>query len=245
MTEVLAVILLAAAGAVSGSFVSTAALRTAAGEEVLGGRSHCDGCARTLSWVETVPLVSYAAGAGRCRVCRSRIHLAHPLSEAAGAMIAVLVGAATPWSVALWMTVMGAVLAAAALIDLRTQRLPNALTAVVAICAAGLAAQRGEAQVLSGLVAAAVAVIILILVRAAFSKLRGDPSLGVGDVKLIAALALWLGALTPFMVALAALAGLLVQAAFRKRSERIAFGPMLAASGWGIGLLMEAGLWPA
>ena len=189
--------------------------------------------------------MSYAAAAGRCAVCRETIHPAHPLGEVAGASAAILLGCVEPWPAALLMTVLGAAMAAAAAIDLRTQRLPDPLTLVAAVCAAALAARRGMDGLLEGVAAAVIAMVILGLMRAVFQRLRGDPSLGLGDVKLIAALALWLGALTPLMVAIAALLGLLAQAASRQRRGRIAFGPMLAASGWGLGLLLEIGLWPA
>jgi leader peptidase (prepilin peptidase)/N-methyltransferase len=244
MNATFAVLVLGSAGAVTGSFVSTAALRTARGEQVLGGRSHCDGCDRSLSLVETIPLVSYVAGRGRCSSCRSKINPAHPLSEMAGAAAAIALGLTLAWPAAFLLCVLGAALLAASLIDIRTQRLPNVLTLLVAVCAALLAARKGLGELRTGVIAAAIAAVVLILVRQVFLRFRGDPSLGLGDVKLIAALALWLGPLTAEMVAGAALIALVLHVASQATSDRLPFGPMLASAAWCMGVTMELGLWP-
>lgn len=245
MNSLSAALMLGLAGAAGGSFVSTAALRTAVGEQVLRGRSHCDSCRRSLSWIETIPVVSYIARGGRCGSCRSRISVAHPLSELAGAAAAGLLGLAAPSPAAFAITLMGAALLAAAIVDARTQRLPDPLTLVVAICATYLAWRQGAPQLVIGVLAAAVSVTVLGLLRLAFSRLRGDPSLGFGDVKLVASLAIWLGLNTPAMVAGAALMGLVIVALKGGKVERIAFGPMIALAGWSLGLAMELRLWPS
>jgi leader peptidase (prepilin peptidase)/N-methyltransferase len=72
---------------------------------------------------------------------------------------------------------------------------------------------------------------------------RGDPGLGFGDVKLIGALALWLGDLTPWMVVGAAILGLVASALLKPSGGRLAFGPAIAASAWTLGLVREANLW--
>lgn len=59
----------------------------------LGGRSHCDGCGRTLAWFELVPFVSYLALRGRCRTCGVRIGLAPFLWEVSAGAIGAGVAA--------------------------------------------------------------------------------------------------------------------------------------------------------
>lgn len=244
MNSLGAVVVLGLAGAAGGSFVSTAALRTASGEQVLRGRSRCDGCRRALTWVETIPLISYIARAGRCGSCRRQISISHPLGELAGMAAAIVLGLAAPSPVALAMTLMGVALLAAAIIDARTQRLPDPLTLVVAACASYLAFRAGMAQLWIGLLAAIISAAVLILLRWAFRRLRGEPSLGLGDVKLVAALAIWLGPETPMMIAGAAMLALVVLGLRPSKRDRIAFGPMLAFAGWSLGLTLELGLWP-
>lgn len=240
-----AVLLVALTGAAIASFIGTAALRSMRGEQVFVGRSRCDHCRVALPFVQTMPLISFVLGRGGCRTCGERIDLAHPIAEAIGASVAVVLWFAVPWPAAGYMAVMAAVLLASALIDARTRRLPNPLTLVVAGDAIFLAFTRGPQAVGVGLASAALAVLPLLALRWAFVRSGKDPGLGLGDVKLIGALALWLGVWTPWMVALAALAGLLTVRLWPPADGRIAFGPMIAVTGWSLGLIGEATGWPS
>lgn len=233
----------AATGLVVGSFTTTAALRSVRGEQALAGRSRCDGCGVGLGFAATTPLLSYAMTRGACAGCGARIDPLHPTGEAAGALIALtaVLAAGTPVRAAL-LAVLGLVLLAASVVDARSRRLPDVLTAVVALLGLGLAAQRGEAAL--GLAAGGVAFLLVEGVRRGFLILRKRPGLGFGDVKLIAALAVWLGLATPWAVVAAALLGLAAFVVVRPADGRLAFGPALAAAGFAVGLIIEAGLWP-
>lgn len=232
------------AGAAVGSYVGTAALRATRGEAATLGRSRCDGCRRTLRAWETVPLVSYAIARGACRTCRQPIALLHPAAELTGVAVGLSLWFVSPWPAGVLMAAMAAALLAASVVDVRRLKLPDNLTAIVAVCAAGMAWGRGPEAMIEGVVAAVVTVGLLVGLRWVFAQSGGDPGLGLGDVKLIAALALWLGALTAWMVAAAALMGLALMVVRRPRRAKLAFGPMLAISGWACGFGLEAGLWP-
>ncbi len=73
-------------GAAVGSFAGVVASR--GWQASLGGRSHCDGCGRTLAWFELIPLVSYPALRGRCRTCAATIGWGPLLWEVGGAAVA-------------------------------------------------------------------------------------------------------------------------------------------------------------
>jgi prepilin peptidase CpaA len=75
----------------------------------------------------------------------------------------------------------------AAVIDLRTGRIPNPLTAATAAAGLGLTAFGLTGQSMAGAVAGAVAGFVLMLPGHVFG------GTGAGDVKLIAALGTWLG----------------------------------------------------
>ena len=79
----------ALAGGAFGSFAGVVATRGLAAS--MGGRSHCDACARTLVWYELVPLLGYVALRGRCRTCRTRIGWGPFFWEAGGAAVAVAI----------------------------------------------------------------------------------------------------------------------------------------------------------
>jgi prepilin signal peptidase PulO-like enzyme (type II secretory pathway) len=57
----------------------------------MSGRSHCEGCARTLAWYELVPLLSYPALRGRCRTCHTTVGFRVYAWELGGALIALAV----------------------------------------------------------------------------------------------------------------------------------------------------------
>lgn len=73
-------------GAALGSFANAAAMRTAADKKWWGReRSVCDSCGRTLSARDLIPLVSFTALGGRCRMCGAKIPARHFLAELAAA----------------------------------------------------------------------------------------------------------------------------------------------------------------
>jgi leader peptidase (prepilin peptidase) / N-methyltransferase len=233
-----------ALGAVVASYVTTAALRATDDTAPSGERSACDGCRRPLSLGEMVPIASYVALRGRCGICSAPISPAHPWGELAGLSIGAAIALAAPDWRAAPLAVMATALLALAVVDARTRTLPDVLVGVVALSAAVLAVGRGEAAVMEGVVSLVASAVTLLSVRWASQAWRGQAGLGLGDVKLVGALALWLGAATPSMVVVAAVLGLAAFGVRGRADGRIAFGPMIALAAAGVGLAMEGGLWP-
>ena len=240
MTPVFALVIAmaTATGAVIGSFCATAALRLASGETPWRGRSRCDGCARTLNWAETVPVAGYVRAGGRCATCGHGIDRFHLWGEGVGGVIcAVSLVIAPSWQGAV-IAALGLCLLAAALVDVKTLTLPDGLNLAIAVLSLVLAV--AGHRLIAGVAAAGLAVGILCLLKAVLERRRSQTLLGLGDIKLIAALALGLGMATPFVLALAACAGLVVMlVAFRHRlaDHRLPFGPMVAATGF-LGILV-------
>lgn len=58
---------------------------------IIGGRSRCPHCRRTLRAAELIPLISFIAQKGRCRSCGIRLSLQYPLVEALGGIVFVLI----------------------------------------------------------------------------------------------------------------------------------------------------------
>jgi len=230
-------VLALAAGAVGGSYAVTAAVRLARGEPSSFGRSHCDACRIPLGFARTIPIASFAWSGGACAVCGARIDRIHLAGELAGVVIigSVLASVSLSTTTAA-LIALGFLLLAIATVDFKCGRLPNTLTLVIAIVCASLASA-SEARLAAGLIAAVVCVVTMMGVRHFLRSPEGDPGLGLGDVKLLAALALWLGALTPWAIALASGGGLAVSALQRER--RIRFGPMICAAAWAIGIVGE------
>jgi len=239
-----ALLVAALAGLALGSYAVTAALRYARAEASARGRSHCDACGQTLGFAQTVPIVSYFQAGGVCRSCRARIDPLHLAGEVAGLVVlltAVLVGDVARGAL---MGGLGLALVWLAAVDWKVGRLPDPLVAVVAMAGLSLSALNSFEALAAGLVAAAVAFAIFQGLRLATARQARGAALGFGDVKLICAMALWLGALTPWMVVGAAILGLTFARLSRPAAGRLAFGPMLALAGWAVGMVAELRHWP-
>lgn len=220
--------LLGVLGLVFGSFIATVAIRWPG--SALGGRSACDGCGRALTALELVPLVGYLVLRGRCRSCGASIAPIHPICEAVGAMVGMAAGLVAPGWAGAAGAVFGWQLLALAAIDIRTLRLPNTLTAALAVTGALL----GTAPPLARLIGGVAGFAALWLVAAAYRRLRGRIGLGGGDAKLFGGIGLWLGwSVLPGVLLVASLGGLGWALARRMRgSDRLAFGPLLALGGF-------------
>jgi uncharacterized protein (TIGR00730 family) len=72
---------LVAVGGCVGSFVNVVALRLPAGIGIARSGSRCPTCLRPIRWYDNIPLISWLALRGRCRVCGVWIPLRYPLVE--------------------------------------------------------------------------------------------------------------------------------------------------------------------
>lgn len=70
-----------ALGTIVGSFVNVVIERTIAGEDWVLTRSRCDHCKRVIPWYDNIPLLSYMLLGRRCRFCKKRISVQHPVVE--------------------------------------------------------------------------------------------------------------------------------------------------------------------
>lgn len=235
----------AAVGLCLGSFVATAAVRQVRSEPAIFGRSHCDDCGVGLSFAQTVPVVSYVRSRGACHSCGARIDPVHLAGEICGAAVVALSFALLPLPQAGLVAALGIALLASGIVDLKAKTLPDMLTFAMTALAISLEWLRSLEALWIGLVAAAVAFAVLEIIRRLFLKVRRKPGLGFGDVKLLSALAIWLGLATPMAVALAAALGLGAFAIAKPRHERIPFGPFIALAAWSLGLAMEVTKWPS
>lgn len=125
-------------------------------------------------------------------------------------------------------------LLAASIIDARTQRIPDAINAALALLGLGYAAL--DQRLLDALIGAAVGYIMIWGVNAFYRARRGHDGVGMGDAKLLAAGGAWVGWFgVPFVVLVASSAALVLLAAWRVTgrridpTDRIAFGPFIAA----------------
>ncbi len=202
-------------------------------------RSHCPHCGHTLAAWELMPVLSFVLLRGRCRVCKTSISWAYPLTELFNAALWVICIAyfgPTPqgWS---WAVYASALLALAR-IDLRSTLLPDALTLPLLWAGLLLASVGWTGTSLQNAVwGAAIGYSLFWALDRLYLRVRGRHGMGGGDAKLLAAMLAWLG--WPAMVAvllLASLSALLVVLVQSLRGRvqadtQIPFGPYLALAG--------------
>jgi leader peptidase (prepilin peptidase) / N-methyltransferase len=241
MTTLPTLLLAGASGLALGSYAVTTGLRLAMPGTAHGVRSRCDTCGETLDFASTVPVASYVWLRGACSHCGSQIDPIHLGGEVAGALVLL----SAPWEQsiqrALIISAIGLLLIAAAASDLKSLRLPDPVTLSVATGSLLLAVLAGPEQLLKGVCAAGLVGLSLWIVRALSRRAASSHGLGFGDVKLAAALALWLGAATPLMILVSSLLGLAAAPFLRDGRGRLPFGPMIAIAGWSIGIAAERG----
>ncbi len=225
-------ILSAAAGAVMGSFLNCFALRYASGEKVPRGRSRCPKCGHTLSARELIPLLSYIIQRGRCRACGEKISPRYPVTELCGA--AMFAAVYLRYGMSLYtveLMVLCAALYLLSLIDLDTMELPGApMLAALAGWVVFLPAHDDIIGRAAGGVITALVVFGAILGLALLmDRVLKRESLGGGDLKLLAVLALYLGpvGVAP-MLLLSCAAALVFAAATHSGGKPFPFGPSLA-----------------
>lgn len=236
--------LMALLGAAMGSFVALVAERLVRGEAIALSRSACRTCGTPLRARHLVPVASYLVLRGRCATCQARIPPLLFQAEAIGALfgLAAALSAPDPARALLLAAWMWALLGLA-LADLRSFRLPDALTLTAALLGLALTLAgdgTGWPPLSDRALQAAIGALAgggsFWLLRAAYRWRSGRDGMGLGDVKLMAALGLALGVeRLPIMVLLAALTALALSAlhAWRKgrplnRLGRVPFGAALA-----------------
>ncbi|MBA2466974.1 MAG: prepilin peptidase [Sphingomonas sp.] len=236
----------ALAGAIVGSFIATLCVRWPRAEQAAGGRSHCDGCGRTLSPGELVPIASALLARGKCRTCDAPIDPLHLKVEMAAAAIGAAALAIDPGLRGGSLALFCWLLLAPAVLDARYHWLPDRLT--IALAGAGLAIGGflSGVPILHRLIGGAAGFASLALLALAYRRLRGREGMGGGDPKLLGAIGLWTGwAALPAILLIASLAGLASAAIGRRRPlDAVAFGTLLAlgAAIWSAAVLLVPGL---
>ncbi|CAI1109553.1 prepilin peptidase [Serratia quinivorans] len=187
-------------GAVLGSFCNVVIYRL---PRILQGErlslswpaSHCPHCKQPIKVRHNIPLLGWLLLRGRCAGCRQAISRQYPLVES---LLALLYGAiiwqqgVTPQSLFDLLAV--TLLVPLFFIDLHTMLLPDRLTLPLLVFALLFAASGyGSVTLTSACIAAALGFGVPWLLSWLFRLLRGHEGMGMGDMKLLAALGAWLG----------------------------------------------------
>lgn len=221
-------------GLVAGSFLATLALRWPAGRN-LRGRSHCDSCNTLIPNRDLWPVLSWVWLKGRSRCCGQPIDKTHPLMEITGALIGAISFHIAPGIIGLGGALLGWVLMTFLVLDLRHHWLPDRLTLPLLPFGLWLGHSSFTDRLLGSLVGAAAFLALALL----YQKLTGRVGLGMGDIKLVAALGAWLGLQQlPLLVLGASIIGLGMALVMKLRGQEVhattalPLGAFLALMAW-------------
>ena len=245
---------LALFGLAFGSFANVVIWRFPRGESLSSPPSHCPRCDHPVRWYDNVPVLSWLLLRGECRDCSSRISARYPLVEFSSGLLWVLAGwkfGVTPSAAAA--ILMFYLLLILTFIDLDTMRLPNKI--VLLLAALGLVAS--VVSTLSGIeivpltpssqgplaiplvgsmAGGAAGAGVSLLIAVLYQGTRGKQGFGMGDVKLLGAMGLFLGLYVLLAFFAASILGAIWGVYGMARgtggpATRFPFGPFLAAGG--------------
>jgi leader peptidase (prepilin peptidase)/N-methyltransferase len=238
MSEHTTILAFIAAGLLIGSFLNVVIARVPVGASLWRPGSACPGCGAAIAWYDNIPLLSFLALRGRCRVCSDRISWRYPLVEAVtGALFGAAGLAFGPTLEGVVAAVLLAALVAITAIDLEHQIIPDviSLPGILAGVLANLAG--GWVSWVDSIIGAIVGAGLFILIMLVGSWWAGQEAMGGGDMKLAAMLGAFLGwkvlliSLFLSTVAGGILSAILMTVGIRGRRDPIPFGPFLAAGG--------------
>ena len=246
-------VLVALTGPAAGSCAALLADRLPRGEPVVMARSRCRSCGAVLRWYELVPVVSWLAQRGRCRHCGAPVPGRLVQAELVGLLFGLGAAILAPTPVAALLAALFLwCLLALALADLRFFRLPDPLTAALAVLGVALMLAgdgTGWPEWPDRLVASALGALAgggsFLALRLGYRLITGREGMGLGDVKLMAGIGAGLGAAALPVVTLLAGVSALVVAGLRawrrgrglRRAGRVPFGAFLALAAAAVWLL--------
>ena len=195
--------------------------------------SSCPNCGVPIKWYHNIPFLGFLLVHRGTPCCGQKLSVRYLWLEAVATAWGLLVW----WQfngdpLALWAWgLFGWTLLVAAVVDAKSQWLPDVFTLTLLWAGLVFSALGGEGEPLSYRVLAAAGVHLAMRGLAeAFKALRGIEGIGGGDLKLLAALAVWLPLTS---VAHALLLSCALQAVWMlaAKSQKAAFGPSICLSG--------------
>lgn len=240
-------------GLALGSFLNVCIARIPEDRSVSHPPSHCPNCGHQIRWYENIPVLSWAVLGAKCSGCKTPISALYPIIEMLVGVLSLLLFRHTVggyeslllgWGdVAVWgfYTLFLFMLVGITFIDLRHYIIPDEFSIYsvpvgVAGCALlGWAGYTGAPTWQQSVTGALVGGGSLWLVMFTYKLVRGEEGMGFGDVKLLAMMGAFLGALPaiPFIVLISSIAGSIFGVGMilyqgRGFQAQVPFGPFLS-----------------
>lgn len=216
-------------GIVIGSFVNVCIYRIPKGEDIVKTNSHCMECGKQLRWYDLFPIFSFLLLKGRCRYCGTKLSWQYPLVEGLNGILYCLIVAEKGLNGnSILYCLMVSALLTLSVIDMRTLEIPLGINRFLLILGFLHGILNYEEILDWGLGFLSVSAGLLVL----YWITKGR-AIGGGDIKLMAASGLMLGAgknLLAFVLA-CMLGSILhgIKMKTKKADHVLALGPYLSA----------------
>ena len=220
-------------GLVIGSFLNVVAYRLPRGESLVTPGSHCTSCGADVKPWDNVPILSWLLLRGRCRGCGERISAHYPLIELMTGLVFAAIVLVNGLDTDLVLELpFAAMLVAVALIDLEHRIVPNKILLPLAVYGVAATAIVDLDFLPEALIGGASAFAFLLITALVHPK-----GMGMGDVKLVGVMGLYLGLSVAPALLIGFLTGSLVGVAIMARhgaagrKRGVPFAPFLALGG--------------
>ncbi len=244
-------------GLIIGSFLNVCILRIPAGESIVHPGSRCPRCHKSIGFYDNIPVLSWLLLGGKCRTCKAKISPMYPAIEFLTGVLFFLCYrffgvsfAAVKWAI------FSAALLVLIVTDIRERILPDVVNLTAAILGLLLSLVTlpidGSAlwlanrifdfpppnavlSLVDAILGAAVGAGLLWIVGEGYFRLRGREGMGLGDVKMMGMVGVFLGVKRTLLTILlgsllGSVIGIVVIATMRKgRDYELPFGTFLGA----------------
>lgn len=240
-------------GSIIGSFLNVCIYRIPEKRSIAYPPSQCGACNARLQPLDLVPIFSYIFLRGKCRYCKSKVSIQYPVIELTNGLLYMLAYHFFDISIiSIAYSVLFSILLTVAVIDYKTMRIPNTIIIFGLICGSAYllvsALYYKDPYIiirgLLGMISGGAIIGLFMLISLLLFKKQG---MGMGDLKLLAMIGLFVGSkhvlYTIFIaVILAGICGVAILISGKKEKEIFPFGPFISA-GAVIGILWGSALW--
>ncbi len=230
--KILICIWLGALGAVFGSFLGCMGYRIPNKIKTTYPSSFCPNCKNTLKWYMNIPVFSYIFLHGKCAYCKSDIGVIYFICEVMGLVLFPLNYLMFGFDMNFFLaTIFDCVLIVTVVSDFLYYYISDRVLIISGLLLIGVQYfYTGPTEMLYTLAGAGILFLVMLGIKILGNSMFGRESLGDGDIKLMAVIALALGVFNSFIVLFfASIIALIFSLITIKRNKEgiIPFGPFL------------------
>lgn len=226
-------------GIVIGSFLNVVVYRLPRKENLSYPSSHCPVCNEKIKWYDNLPILSYIALRGKCRVCKTKISIQYPLIELVTGLLFLIVYLKFGFSLeTIKFFAFICLLMPISIIDIKNYFIPDSISFSL-IFLGFITSFISRTSLESAFVGAGAYAFVFMMLYGYGEYVFKKEAMGFGDIKLAAGIGSFLGYTSFFNLYIfitltfvlgAVISLILLRLKIKERTSQIAFAPYLAMS---------------